>query len=311
CSRTRSWQTSSYRTFERNRCSEPRSIGGLPSRCVSAFIRSTPNSALSSFTVESSSSGRLPSSRSTSRDRKRVSAWYRPSSPGPSGSMSPKRSKTAKLSPYFRTRVRSSMHAESARMKYWSRMRIASSGIARSDRGHLGNRLGEPFVQAKVVAGHALRGEALLEDLAASRAVERAGPAHRGHRLVAALHDEAGDAFVDDLRHRAVAPGDHRRAAGHRLDHHQSEGLGPVDRKEQRARVAEELRFLLVADLAEVFDARLLEQRFDHVLEVFAVRPVDLRRDAQRQAGRARDRDRAVDALLRRDAPEEREVVAA
>ena len=37
-----------------------------------------------------------------------------------------------------------------------------------------------------------------------------------------------------------LAKGDHRRAAGHRLDHHQAERLGPVDGEQQRRGVAQE-----------------------------------------------------------------------
>ena len=48
------------------------------------------------------------------------------------------------------------------------------------------------------------------------------------------VDDAPGHAFVDHLGHRAAAPRDHRRAAGHRLDHHEAERLGPVDREQQR-----------------------------------------------------------------------------
>ncbi len=47
-------------------------------------------------------------------------------------------------------------------------------------------------------------------------------------------------------------PGDDRRAAGHRFDHHQAERFGPVDGKQQRRGVAEEVRLLGIADLADV-----------------------------------------------------------
>ena len=128
-----------------------------------------------------------------------------------------------------------------------------------------------------------------------------------GARLV--LDDEARDAVLDDLRHGAAIVGDHRAAAGHRLDHHETERLRPVDRDEQRDRAAQERSLVLVADLADVFDiARAIEQRLDLLVVVVAIRPVDLCGDLQRDAAMLRDMDRAIDALLRRDAPEKREV---
>ena len=58
------------------------------------------------------------------------------------------------------------------------------------------------------------------------------------------VHDEAGHAVVDHLGHRAAVERDHRRAAGHRLDHHQAERLRPVDREQQRVGARQECRLL-------------------------------------------------------------------
>jgi hypothetical protein len=43
-----------------------------------------------------------------------------------------------------------------------------------------------------------------------------------------------GRAFIDDFRDRTAPEGDHWRAAGHGLDHDQTERLGPIDGKKQR-----------------------------------------------------------------------------
>ena len=128
-------------------------------------------------------------------------------------------------------------------------------------------------------------------------------------RAFLVLDDEARDAVLDDLRHGPAIVSDHRAAAGHRLDHHETERLRPVDRDKQRDRTAQERSLVLVADLADVFDiARPIEQRLDLLVVVVAIRPVDLRGDLERHAAMLRDVDRAIDPLLRRDAPEKREV---
>ena len=90
---------------------------------------------------------------------------------------------------------------------------------------------------------------------------------------------------VDDLGHRAGPPGDDRRAARHRLDHHQPERLAP-SRSGRAARCASPRKSAFVgsADLADELDERRLEQRLDLPLEVLAIGVVDLGGDAQRHA---------------------------
>jgi hypothetical protein len=128
----------------------------------------------------------------------------------------------------------------------------------------------------------------------------------RGLRI---LDRETRDAVVDDLRHRSLAARDDGRAAGHRLDHHQTERLRPVDRQQQGERVAEEVVLLSIADLADELDQRIVEQVLDGG-EVFPVGLVDLGRDPERHAEVLRDADRTIDALLGRDPAEESEVLA-
>ena len=66
------------------------------------------------------------------------------------------------------------------------------------------------------------------------------------------------------------------------------ERLRPVDGKQQRLRVAQELRLLLIVDLADEFNARAREQRFDLRPEIDLVGAVHLGGDLERNAERAR-----------------------
>ncbi len=115
-------------------------------------------------------------------------------------------------------------------------------------------------------------------------------------------------AVVDHFGHRAAIERDDRRAAGHGLDHHQAERLRPIDRNEQHDGAAQEFRFLLVGDLADIFDIARFDHRLDLFVEIVLVHPVDLGGDFERHAAMLRDADGAVDALFRRDAAEEREI---
>ena len=65
-------------------------------------------------------------------------------------------------------------------------------------------------------------------------AVEGLDAADGSHGLVDRFDDIAAAPGPITSEHGAVAPGDHRRAGRHRLDHHEAEGLDPVDRKQQR-----------------------------------------------------------------------------
>ena len=145
--------------------------------------------------------------------------------------------------------------------------------------------------------------------LADLRAVESGQPIDRGDRADLVLDDKAGDAVVDDLGDRAAVEGDDGRSARHRLDHHEPERLRPVDRHQQADRAAQELRFLAVADLADVVDERIvLDHRPDQLVIIVLVGAIDLGGDLQRDAASRRDLDRAVDAFLRRDAAEHGEI---
>src|SRR5688572_17777698 len=81
-------------------------------------------------------------------------------------------------------------------------------------------------IDAEVILGHARDAKARLEAPAHLHAVERDEGRQLRHRRLDRVHHEPGDAVFDDFQHRALRPGEHRRAAGHSLDHDQAEGLG-------------------------------------------------------------------------------------
>ncbi len=60
-------------------------------------------------------------------------------------------------------------------------------------------------------------------------------------------------------------------------------GSGQSIGKSKRARLAEKFALLALIDLADEFDQRMIEHRFDHGLEIFEVDIVDFRGDAQFQ----------------------------
>src|SRR5207248_4007946 len=115
----------------------------------------------------------------------------------------------------------------------------------------------------QVILGHSTRGETLLEHAADPCTVEPGDSARGLCRLFLAVDEETGDTVVDDLWNRGSAECDHRGSASHRLDHCQTERLGPGDREQQGCGIAEELSLLLVADFAEKLDTGQSEEWFD------------------------------------------------
>ena len=110
---------------------------------------------------------------------------------------------------------------------------------------------------------------------------------------------------------RAPPRRDHRRPAGHRLDHDEAERLLPLDRKERRARVLQQLDLLAVRHLAEILDA-VDQVRLDELVEVLALlRLLHLAGELERQPSLPGDRDRAVRSLVRAHPAEEEQIVAA
>src|SRR5258706_15839128 len=95
----------------------------------------------------------------------------------------------------------------------------------------------EPRIDIEIIADHTGGAEALFEHPPAIFPAE-AGHAREAPRgLLDGLDDKTGDAVVDHFGHRAAAESDRRRTAGHRLDQHHPERLGPIDRKNLRVGV--------------------------------------------------------------------------
>jgi hypothetical protein len=109
-------------------------------------------------------------------------------------------------------------------------------------------------IHAAIILRHARDLEALLELLAAALAAEAAYAFHAFYSLVEVIHDEPGDALVYDLRNGPATQCDDRSTAGHGFDHRESEGLGPVDGKQQGKCVSQKACLVEIADFADEFD---------------------------------------------------------
>jgi hypothetical protein len=84
--------------------------------------------------------------------------------------------------------------------------------------------------------------------------------AHRSDGAHFVFNDETRDLVLNQLTERATVERYDRRPARHGFDHHQSKRLRPVDRHQQRERVAQKLGLLPVGDLPDEFDMRFGEQ---------------------------------------------------
>src|SRR5262245_15218809 len=110
------------------------------------------------------------------------------------------------------------------------------------------------LVHALVGVHHRPHAEAFLELAPARCTAERGKPRGGGGHGLLRLAEKPGPPVTHDLRHRAPRPRDDGRAAGERLDQRQTERLRPVDRKQERERLSQELALLPVVDLAQEFD---------------------------------------------------------
>src|SRR5262249_9994409 len=117
--------------------------------------------------------------------------------------------------------------------------------------------LQEPFIDAHIVFRHARGGKAPFEHLPAATAIKTRQTSDPARRYLPLPDAEPGAVF-NNFGHGAVGPRDPRRAAGHRLDHHQAEWLRPINREEQRIRLAKKSLLPLTADLADEFDQRVI-----------------------------------------------------
>src|SRR5690606_38663419 len=121
---------------------------------------------------------------------------------------------------------------------------------------------------------------------------------------------KARQAIFNDFRHGAKGPGNYRRPASHRLDHHQSKRLRPVDWEKKCLGAGKEGGLFGLVDFADELHKRIVEQWADLGLEVVSVGLVDLRGDLQRNTGPLGDFDRSIRALVVTDAAQEGEVIA-
>ena len=126
----------------------------------------------------------------------------------------------------------------------------------------------------------------MLEPSPNGASIERNHSGEHPHRLVHSVNDGAGDALVDDFRNRPMAESKHGRAARHCLDHHQAERLRPIDREQERLRLAQEFGLAALIDLADELDPRIAQQRYDLFVEIGFIDLVDFGGDLQGNAER-------------------------
>ena len=131
----------------------------------------------------------------------------------------------------------------------------------------------KPGIDLKIAPRHGGGRKALFEPRPDRSAVQQDGPPGGLHGFVHRIHQIAGHPVLDDLGRGAAAERHHRRAAGHGLDHHQTERLGPVDGEQQRLRPAEKGGLLGVADLAHELHQGIVQQRPDLVCRNRCGRP--------------------------------------
>jgi len=130
------------------------------------------------------------------------------------------------------------------------------------------------------------------------------------HRLFFRLNDETGDSFVDDFRYRAGSKGDDRRPAGHRFDHDQAEGFGPVDGKKQRRRACKKLLLCSIVDLTDKPDILAINLGLQSLLKIASLCPRQLRCNPKRHSCGASDPNCSFGTLIGSEPPEERKVVS-
>src|SRR5262249_10352511 len=283
---------------------------------MSGLVRSTVSVAVLVTTVEPSSIGKPPATVRRKSERKRVSSKKTPSAERSRDMMSPRRLKTPKVAPHLRTRGCVSITSAVAAM--WKRSPSCGSGSVSgifelAARGGAATMalLRQRLIERDIVERHAACREALLEAGADRGAVEPVDVVQHRHRLVDVVDDEASEAVLDDLRGRAVPEGDDRHAARHGLDHDETEGLRPADRKQQGARLAEEGYLGCLVDLADELDRRVIEERGHDLGVISFVDAVDFGRDLEPPTAALGDADGRDRVLLGRDAAEKGEVAFA
>ena len=170
---------------------------------------------------------------------------------------------------------------------------------------------GQTSINCEVVARDAFDGESTFETRAHAATIE-VGDATRGSdRLIDSIDKEPRNAVVDDLWRRTATESNHRRAAGHRFNHHDPEGLRPVDGKKHGRGAAQECALLALVDFADVLDIGIcVDQRLDPLFPIGPVSPINLGGHLQFRPNARRNFDRQIRPFFRRNASEEREISA-
>src|SRR5215472_10573007 len=168
----------------------------------------------------------------------------------------------------------------------------------------------QPLKTASIRFRHPPRSEPPLEGGADAAPVERGNALDRIHRFGFAIDNEAGHAVLDDFGNGSAAPSNDRGAAGHRLDHHQAERLGPIDRDQHRHGIAEKVLLLTLIDLADKLNLIAVQERFDLLLEIVSLHPRYFCRDAQREISRSRQLDRDMRSFFWREAAQKRQIAS-
>src|SRR6478736_2108804 len=153
-----------------------------------------------------------------------------------------------------------------------------------------------------VFGRHYLDREATLECGANYGAINSVEMSHRVNSLLDIFNDESSFSIMHHFRHRTLIEGNDRRAAGHGLYHHETEGLGPRDGKEQSKCSTQEVRLLGFAYLTDELYSRCVKKRKNTCFEIISIRWVHLRGDAERQARAASYFNGAVYTFLGCDA---------
>src|SRR5579871_3609524 len=147
------------------------------------------------------------------------------------------------------------------------------------------------LVQCQVFVRHAMACEPLLKDPPAGCAVQRAATLYCGDSFLHGIHDKPGDSVDHYFGYGSTIERDNRCAAAHGLNHGQSERFGPVDWKEVRKGIPQELRFVTIPDLPDKFDAGLVQKAFDLRMEIGAIRGINLGGDLEAHAQGGGDAD--------------------
>src|SRR5436305_10671925 len=93
-------------------------------------------------------------------------------------------------------------------------------------------RLNQGLIVAKILLRHPPGGKPFVELHPHLTSAEVRKSSDRRNSFRFSRHDKASYSVVDDLRHRAGLEGNDGRAAGHRLDHDETERFWPIDRKQ-------------------------------------------------------------------------------